>query len=123
MNKLPLHILLEIMEESQIPFAVFWEEPPVGTKLNAVFSLVVALSKLGKFSLTHQVEFQRILSTRTEDQFGNIRYYLNRRYHRPEEDGPALIYTDVSRSWYRFGKPHRVNGPAIEHSCGSVIWM
>lgn len=32
------------------------------------------------------------------------------------------VYSDGSKYWYLEGKPHREDGPAVEHSDGSKIW-
>jgi hypothetical protein len=45
------------------------------------------------------------------------RWYLNDKLHR--EDGPAIEYSDGSKSWYLNGKLHREDGPAIEWANGS----
>ena len=46
---------------------------------------------------------------------GTKYYYSDKKmtvYHR--EDGPAIEYTDGSKSWYRDGVRHREDGPACE---------
>ena len=42
------------------------------------------------------------------------------KYHR--EDGPAVEYSDGSKSWYIHGERHREDGPACEYSCGTKWW-
>lgn len=37
-------------------------------------------------------------------------------------DGPAVERADGTRSWYRDGTRHRDDGPAIEHPDGKKIW-
>jgi len=37
-------------------------------------------------------------------------------------DGPAVEYADGTKSWYKFGKCHRVDGPAIEWADGKKEW-
>jgi len=53
----------------------------------------------------------------------SIRYTINytRVLHR--EDGPALIESDGSTFWYRYGLCHRVGAPAIEISNGRKEWF
>lgn len=36
--------------------------------------------------------------------------------------GPAIIWPDGSRFWYRNGRPHRDDGPAIEWADGTSEW-
>lgn len=33
--------------------------------------------------------------------------------------GPAIVYPDGSYAWYRHGKLHRTDGPAVQHSDGT----
>jgi len=50
------------------------------------------------------------------DRFGNEIYSdYNEDYHNPF--GPALI-TTISESWYKHGKLHRIDGPAVEKTNG-----
>jgi hypothetical protein len=56
-------------------------------------------------------------------QLGNKVYYKDKAMtivHR--EDGPAIYYTDGSKSWHLNGMFHREDGPAIEWSDGSKSW-
>jgi hypothetical protein len=39
-------------------------------------------------------------------------WYRDGKLHR--EDGPAIEWADCYRAWYRDGKLHREDGPAIE---------
>ena len=51
-----------------------------------------------------------------------VEYYIPGRkkiYHRL--DGPALKFNN-GEQWYRYGKPHRVGGPAIYHYNGPCHW-
>ena len=43
----------------------------------------------------------------------------NKKYHR--EDGPAVIYPNDNKEWYRHGKLHREDGPAVIRD-GSEYW-
>jgi len=57
------------------------------------------------------------------DRFGNEIYKdENGEYH--HQLRPALIVKDVSESWYKHGKLHRLDGPAIERKDGSTeYWI
>ena len=48
--------------------------------------------------------------------------WRNPQVQRHNEDGPAWISTDGSKSWGLNGKLHRENGPAVIHSDGDKIW-
>ena len=54
------------------------------------------------------------------DNDGNIRYYLNDKYHRI--DGPAIEWADGDKEWYINGQCHRIDGPAIEFANGDKYW-
>lgn len=47
-------------------------------------------------------------------------WYLNGKPHR--EDGPAIEHKNGSKEWYINGKRHREDGPAIEDSDGTKEW-
>ena len=50
-------------------------------------------------------------------------YYSDKTMTNPHrEDGPAVEYSDGSKSWYLNGKLHREDGPAIEGADGSKSW-
>jgi hypothetical protein len=51
---------------------------------------------------------------------GTKKWYKEGKYHR--EDGPAVEFLDGSKEWYREGKHHRLDGPAIEHKDGTKYW-
>ena len=51
---------------------------------------------------------------------GDEFWYRNGKLHR--EDGPAVEWTDGSKFWYRNGKYHREDGPAIEYANGDKFW-
>jgi hypothetical protein len=38
------------------------------------------------------------------------------------EDGPALIYPNGTKVWFKHGKRHREDGPAIEYHDGDKSW-
>jgi hypothetical protein len=52
---------------------------------------------------------------------GTKHWYKEGKLHR--EDGPAIIWTDGYKSWYKEGKYHRENGPAIERLNGQKEWF
>jgi hypothetical protein len=47
------------------------------------------------------------------------KWYKNGKLHR--EDGPAIEYNGT-KEWYKNGKLHREDGPAIEWTDGSESW-
>lgn len=47
------------------------------------------------------------------DNFNNIRWYKNEVLHR--EDGPAVFYSNGSKSWWLNGKCYREDGPKPEN--------
>ena len=51
---------------------------------------------------------------------GNKFWYRNGKLHR--EDGPALEYANGTKFWYRNGKLHREDGPAVECANGIKFW-
>jgi hypothetical protein len=54
------------------------------------------------------------------DRYGNKYWYRNGKLHR--EDGPAVEYSDGHKEWWVNGKPHRENGPAIKWCNGDKEW-
>ena len=55
------------------------------------------------------------------DMFGNKIYKDEKgRFHR--EDGPAIIYKDGTKKWYKHGLLHREDGPAVIYSNGFKKW-
>ena len=60
-------------------------------------------------------------STKTIDEFGNIRYKNeNDLFHR--EDGPAYETISGTKEWYINGRLHREDGPAYERPDGYKEW-
>ena len=49
-----------------------------------------------------------------------VRFYKNGKFHK--DDGPAIIVNDGTKYWYRNGILHRENGPAIEWANGTKEW-
>lgn len=62
----------------------------------------------------------------TVDNKGTTRWYNTRWYNLQDqlhhEEGPAVEYSDGTKSWYINGQRHREEGPAIEYSDGSKEW-
>jgi len=54
------------------------------------------------------------------DKYGTERWYKDGKRHR--EDGPAVINTAGLERWYKDGKRHREDGPATIYSEGSQYW-
>jgi hypothetical protein len=52
---------------------------------------------------------------------GRKEWYKEGKLHR--EDGPAVEYLDGTKYWYKEGKLHRDDGPANEYSDGTKIWL
>ena len=51
---------------------------------------------------------------------GTIKYYKNGKLHR--EDGPAIEWYDGTIEWWLNGYLHRTDGPAIERPNGTREW-
>ncbi len=51
---------------------------------------------------------------------GNKYWYKEGKLHR--EDGPAVEYTDGTKKWWIGGVLHRIDGPAVEMLSGSKLW-
>ena len=51
---------------------------------------------------------------------GTKEWFRNGKHHR--EDGPAVELADGNRYWYLNGKRHREDGPAVEYATGSKAW-
>ncbi len=54
------------------------------------------------------------------DKWGDKKWYKNGKLHR--EDGPAIEYANGHRAWYKDHELHREDGPAIEEADGSRMW-
>jgi len=50
----------------------------------------------------------------------NVFYYKNGKFHR--EDGPAVENVNGDKYWYLNGKHHREDGPAVENVNGDKYW-
>lgn len=51
---------------------------------------------------------------------GSIRWYREGRLHR--EDGPALVCPNGTEYWYLNGRKHRADGPAVVYPSGQREW-
>ena len=51
---------------------------------------------------------------------GDKEWFKNGKLHR--DDGPAIEYATGSKHWYKEGNLHRDDGPAIEYIGGSKRW-
>lgn len=50
------------------------------------------------------------------------RWWYNKNYYPHRVDGPAFEHSCGDRYWYQNGKAHRVDGPALEYANGSKCW-
>ena len=57
----------------------------------------------------------------TKDDHGDIHFHNEQGEHH-RLDGPAAIWADGTRFWFRNGKLHRNDGPAIEWPSGGMEW-
>ncbi len=51
---------------------------------------------------------------------GSQVWWKDGKIHR--EDGPAVIWPDGTQRWYKDGKLHREDGPAVIYSYGTKEW-
>ena len=57
-----------------------------------------------------------------------VRVYYDRTQWRNKEgqlhreDGPAVEWSDGTKSWYQYEKRHREDGPAVEYANGDKCW-
>ena len=51
---------------------------------------------------------------------GTQKWYRNGKCHR--EDGPAVIYPNGTQLWFLNGARHREDGPAVIYSNGNQYW-
>ena len=54
------------------------------------------------------------------DTNGTKCWYRHGKFHRT--DGPAVERANGDKFWYRHGKLHRKDGPAIEYANGDKFW-
>ena len=62
-----------------------------------------------------------VSSRRVVDGDGDIWYY-NEDGELHREDGPAVVYRDGTKFWYRNGELHKEDGPAVIWYDGSMEW-
>ena len=55
------------------------------------------------------------------DIIGNKYWYKDGKHHR--EDGPAIEFANGDKAWYKEGLHHREDGPAIDSINGSKWWI
>ena len=58
---------------------------------------------------------------REVDKYGTVRYY-NSKGDCHRTNGPAVIWADGTKFWYKNGHWHRTNGPAVEYINGHKEW-
>ena len=54
------------------------------------------------------------------NEVGTKRWFKHGKLHRT--DGPAIEYATGSKHWYLKGQRHRTDGPAIERFTGNTEW-
>lgn len=52
---------------------------------------------------------------------GNKTFYKEGKHHR--ENGPAIEYSHGTKRWFKEGKRHREDGPAVEYGDGRKSWF
>ena len=58
-----------------------------------------------------------------KDENGSKFYYRDEKMTTlHKEDGPAMIWEDGTKAWYRDGVLHREDGPAVEYADGNRSW-
>ena len=57
---------------------------------------------------------------KTVDEYGTQNWYKDGKRHRT--DGPAVLYTNGTQFWYKEGERHRTDGPAAVRTNGSEAW-
>ena len=61
------------------------------------------------------------MAKRTYDRKGLVRWLDDKgNFHR--EDGPAEVYADDSRLWWRHGDFHFAHGPSDVYADGTLEW-
>ena len=51
------------------------------------------------------------------------RWYRNAMGQLHRDDGPAVEWSNGTKSWYQNGLRHRTDGPAIEYSDSGKVWF
>ena len=71
--------------------------------------------------MSEQALFDALKYRIAVDARGTRRYYNSAdQLHRTE--GPAVEWSNGTKSWYQNGLRHRTNGAAIEYSDGKKFW-
>ena len=65
--------------------------------------------------------FEEIQLRKKVNDLGDIRYY-NKDGQLHRICGPAIVWSSGTMWWFCHGKRHRINGPAIEQSDGKMRW-
>ena len=85
----------------------------------APLSLRIRRILFTKFSVISGLIYHRINGPAVKYLNGHKCWYKNGKLHR--EDGPALV-RDFSKEWFINGQRHREDGPAIEYANGDKYW-
>ena len=56
------------------------------------------------------------------DSYYFMKKYFNNKGQLHCIDGPAVIYNNGTKVWYKDGKKHRINGPAFIGPNGTKSW-
>ena len=78
------------------------------------------LTKIDMLKVSDQDILDYINGVKCVVEDGTKKWYKDGKLHR--ENGPAIEYTSGRKEWYKNGKLHRENKPAIEHANGDKYW-
>lgn len=53
---------------------------------------------------------------------GDVYWYKHNTHILHREEGPAIVTADNSKHWFKNGKRHRLDGPAVEYCNGLRLW-
>ena len=71
--------------------------------------------------MSHDALIEALSGYVETDEHGTVSFFNNAgAVHRT--DGPAVIYSDGTETWYQHGKLHRLDGPAVIHANGVEMW-
>jgi len=132
-----LNILIGLIDLYQIKFENcfsdfedYLKEVHKGNKVPPSPSLIELMDRFGHWptpEISGKVHDQNtLLETKEEqegpieDDYGSKFWYKNGKLHR--EDGPAVEGISGSKYWYKNGQLHREDGPAVEYTDGSKLW-
>jgi hypothetical protein len=71
---------------------------------------------VGELPQQHADWAARLFDGRSIVSNGSELWYRDGKLHR--DDGPAVVFTDGCQEWYRHGKLHREGGPAVDYKSG-----